>query len=442
MGRELPLVHPEDWEFLAEGGAHLVFLCASSRLRVCRVPKRHRLDYHAQQLFGQRVLGELLCDTHLLAASHVCLSEAFVHRLVAEAVAGDGRRAWDASAVRHPWFAEILPNCHSLHVPRQCVEPFPMVSFELKVKGGLPHSSPLIHSSRRRLKLAHSRYSLVQAFKQIIGNDHAPSKYDPRDLCSGRRERVSLALAELLRRPGNNLSVRINGSLVFPTSLARHSSVMCEEVLAACACAPSGQSIVNKLCELLCSEDAAARLERMQSIDLIDVEGASKIMDRLSHLTGNEEQALALVEESMGSFFPFDLCALSMWTSGTWLDTESATRLFGADISALMQLQVSSRNSDEELDLAYDRASALVEAMSAASCVALLRLWQVALAAKDASIVLTLQYSESDDSTGGWRHSTKFVDVTCKPASKALSLMEREVGMCRAIMAANTVPIS
>ena len=78
--------------------------------------------------------------------------------------------------------------------------------FELKPKCGFLPTSPLMDPRTAQLKRRHSSYVMQQRLKMKGGSIQEVSGYDPLDLFSGRRDRISSALSALAQCPQNNFS--------------------------------------------------------------------------------------------------------------------------------------------------------------------------------------------------------------------------------------------
>jgi hypothetical protein len=235
--------------------------------------------------------------------------------------------------------------------------------FEIKVKNGFTTTSPfLLESHSIKSRVSHYRIAQLVKLHDIRSGKSTPwgaafdtiSAYDPLDVCSGSPERVQKALYALAQSPQNNFIVynskceRVYGlsntsmdalldiCIAFVSrdrdfisnSLSRETKDMqissnasiesphCVEGTADCGCGePSNMSIPIPVVEVLdavarelCASDALQRLQLLQCLDLLDVEGAHRVYQRLVSLCiGNpcigdpQQQADVLITKQLES---------------------------------------------------------------------------------------------------------------------------------------------
>ena len=446
-----------DWEYLAEGSAHVLFRrLACKESCVLRIPKRVRLLPEPTTDFLLNVAVPLLGRQYLFFPSFVELSEQFVASLRREVGSGGhpGRRSWDPSSISFPWTAELLPNCFSPFIKATAPD---VLSVELKVKGGLRSSSPfLLGPARAKLHL--SRFQLAHAYKHFLSNGsfegYRSPGYRPIDLCSGDRDRVLEALRSLVDRPGNNLSVRINGRLVFGEFVGTIDELAqsWSSLLGDAASEDAMGSFLESVSHILVTESALPRLMRMQSLDTIDCEGCAVIFERLAFLCGSEVAALDMLRSSLGDPFPYDFSELFNKLSISTLSLSEQTTDGSGLVAKLMCTRVSASTSQEDLDNSYATAMGLVAELGVSECILFLRLWLVSLTAKDASVILSLMKEPTENGSsqqvhamngdGIGRHSAhryriayslKFIDINCKPVEKCISKIESEISMIHSL---------
>jgi len=216
---------------------------------------------------------------------------------------------------------------------------------------------------------------------------HEMSRYNPCDLCSGLSHLIRGALDDLFANPQNNL--------VISRSTHQHSS-------SESARKAEAKLIVSSLPKILSSERESVlqRLQLLQSFDLIDTEGAACIFERLEHLCHSRKMA---EEELCKSFFDFDVGVL-FWLECLFSSEVGATKSpplrqdCGA-VSALWNLRFGRkgecRRGEEQDRQRFESALELAKTLSASESILILQLWLLALAAKDASLLVCLSPLES-----------------------------------------------
>jgi hypothetical protein len=144
--------------------------------------------------------------------------------------------------------------------------------------------------------------------------------------------------------------------------------------------------VVDIISDILSEEDVLHRLELLQALDLIDVEGAHQIMLRLEHLTGSSEDALSALQCSIGLPYVFslpDLCN-HCWSIRNGSDKEhycssssqciDVKRRYGGAVADLLDMQIHSYITDEKLVLINNRAMHLTGTLNQNDCIVFLRL--------------------------------------------------------------------
>ena len=202
------------------------------------------------------------------------------------------------------------------------------LTFEIKVKGGLKGSSPFI-AADRSIKLRHSRYSLMQLYKQAkrvnrratVVNGGAEfawgkflglSNYEPLLLCSRDAAAVREELTKLVDNPQNNLRMCLNGRHLYGWDKANveglqkallasdfNSALTGTRVATATAGGEEGEGgsgtailsgLLDTLAAVLCGEEVLRRMKDMQLLDLLDMEGAARAYWRLVQCFNNENE--------------------------------------------------------------------------------------------------------------------------------------------------------
>jgi hypothetical protein len=340
-------------------------------------------------------------------------------------------RKCDAVALRSPAF-------------RRCI------AFEIKPKTCLKSCSPFV-KEQNCIKLRRNRFQIVQAYKDAKKHKNRPettlTEYQSKhsnsshvdDSYSGCANRIRRSLHDLSLAPKNYLRLFDNGLAISGWGEGNLGPLdsCCRNFLSN-ARGYSGQFdslgfghahnettntetavLLDALATILAGEDILQRIMCMQKLDVLDVEGASAVFSRLVDMNdGETAKALHKVEVCMTEPFDDDLLrALQqrhvMPRSGD-KDYESLDKEGCASFNArtatlptatpqlcgkyrildlLNQLELLAINN--ELDLATRRhrglqANEWVKELSEDDCAQLLKLWLMALAAKDCSVTISL----------------------------------------------------
>ena len=291
------------------------------------------------------------------------------------------------------------------------------LSVEIKVKCGLKSCSAFI-TEENAIKRLYSRFQIKQKFKSA-SKGVCPSDYDPADLCSGERDRVAAALRSLCENPQNNFAVWRNGVSSCQTDLDASNMPVIVEALSAVL--SSEQKVV------------LTRLQLLQSFDALESEGAACVFNRLVNLVGSSYESEQLLLESIDE---------RILTQAERIFCSDGAEPFSppwAAISTLFQLSKSEMHEGLLAD-----ATSLVDSMNREECVLALQLWLLALAAKDASLVVNLAFVQQHatiTTTGqglGWgvvhitgadsciAYSMSIVDMGIKDPAKCRGKIEME----------------
>jgi hypothetical protein len=286
------------------------------------------------------------------------------------------------------------------------------LTVELKVKCGLKASSPFI-PFHRRVKLTMSRYQLIQHTKDAQathpssggptwGKYIGHSNYMPEDLCSGDLPRLRRSLQSLLHNPQNNLRVSVDGkhrygwdevelSSLYDALRSVESGTVSSQGTGAEGEAQA-QEMLDAVAQILTKECVLQRLQALQDLDVLDVEGAALVYARVVNLCGDcRDAANRYLETSM--LQP----PVSMDTNGQrppLPNTYSAEcdDSCSSDISQrLRELRISESTPDKQWTAYRARATELIQRATLEECAHLLQLFMIALIARDASVVLALK---------------------------------------------------
>jgi hypothetical protein len=277
------------------------------------------------------------------------------------------------------------------------------------------------------------------------------SQYNPSDLCSQDQNRIGSALHDLESNPQNNFIISLDGERVYglqQTDLD-HLAASCSRFLESEVPSPSATEwtgrdlLYQRISSILSTETALKQLQLVQCVDLLDAEGMVLVFQRLLALLpltdpsdGSprsaqlEERALERIANESHNSFPLEVCSLlgqhrrvlndeliaslkeeshasrqhQIWSKQLELLSDSLTQDDPSVAShVLMQLYLLSlrigvmfASSSSAVDLAVleEQREQLclnyLQSLSLDDCVLLLRLWLFALAACDASAILTL----------------------------------------------------
>jgi Inositol-pentakisphosphate 2-kinase len=463
-----------DWTFLAEGNAHIVYRSNLDHSLILRIPKQIRLDRTQNTLFFDNILTPVFPSKYLNRPVYATIDSTFISNIQSSIVNPStklkSRRTWNTSHLISPWMAEILHNSNYIprliHINSENIAHISTLSFEFKVKCGIKSTSPYIPPSSR-IKLNMSRYELIQSFKAMETNRPLLFKYNPRDLCSQNKDRITASIRELVASPANNLTIRLDGVCVHPSESEEELLTTFANFLStdASSAIPYVSDIIS---DILIEEDVLHRLELLQAVDLIDVEGAYQIMMRLEHLAGSSEDALSALQGSIGLPLEFSLLELCdhCWSIRNRYEKESyytslsdhidAKERYGGVIAELLDMQIHSCIADEELAMINTRAMLLTDTLDEHDCIVLLRLFLLSLTAKDASVIIAMERNSESNKTSidfnnvdhisllhktgvHWKYSIKLLDINCKPPSKVLNKIEKEYDICRKLTAARSI---
>ncbi|XP_020403557.1 inositol-pentakisphosphate 2-kinase IPK1 isoform X1 [Zea mays] len=164
------------------------------------------------QAYAVHVMSQHLGANHVDGGVHVRVSRDFLE-LVEKNVLSS-RPPWrvNASSIDITADAALLIADHSLFsgTPKgsSCI------AVEIKAKCGFVPSSEYI-SKDNSIKKQVTRYKMHQHLKFHQGEISKTSEYNPLDLFSESKERISMAIKSFFSTPQNNFRIFVNGSLAF-----------------------------------------------------------------------------------------------------------------------------------------------------------------------------------------------------------------------------------
>ena len=503
----------DEWDYLAEGNHHIVLKYSGKKQsqtysgKVLRFAKLGSpSDDSVRASFIKGVVQPLFTSKYIQHPVQVTISGQFLLEISARI---DSRRPIGRRHKKVPQeecIGYIEPNLTvSLGTGLPACSPLARtICVEVKVKCGLLPCSPLIDEKSYTIKTNHSKYGFMQLVKcaqDRVGvttpwgeRIRAKSSYDPAELCSGDRAAVARACDNLVLCPQNNFIVYNNGELVYglrETDIDRwyrtcNSFMQCSgDKVSADHCS---RAVLDILSEVFCNEDILRRLQQLQALDILDVEGAHTVLAQLSTLMGGDtDRAIALVDACISSHSvspgvldiikPRLTCCNDKEEieAANTSESSSAPNLpweladdWGIDhdcsvadlmvleeslLHDLFLLHVSNRTPLFERLRRKQEAKMYISRLGKIECVLLLRLWLIALGAADASVMLCMSRSDDicwcmkesssqtenapglclhqcKDSTIGVVYSLSITDVGPKPASKVLSKAKVEGQLC------------
>ena len=187
--------------------------------------------------------------------------------------------------------------------------------------------------------------------------------------------------------------------------------------------------VLGALQDVLYADGILARLQIMQALDRpLDIEGTEAVLCRLVELHGGVlEQALSDVRHNI----VVTMLPLTRGT-GTGIDAEDLEeneKCALADYWHLDDLAHSTQSSQSDR---RTMALACVQRMPRFTCVWMLQVFLVSLAAKDASVMVCFRTSEweSAESDRGRYAIVKLIDTDPKPATKIVQRCAEEEQIC------------
>ncbi|KAJ0087309.1 hypothetical protein Patl1_09189 [Pistacia atlantica] len=234
-----------------------------------------------EQLYIQHVMSPLLGPKHVDAGMRVLVTREFLEYVQKDALCQRPALRVDAAEVDAHCDSVLLLSDHTLF-PQGILNGEPCIAVEIKPKCGfLPVSSFI--AEENAIKRRMTRYRIHQALKLHQKEISELSDYDPLDLFSGSKERMSKAIKALYTTPQNNFRVFLNGSLILgglggttgSTNFAIEEAF--EDALKCVIQADDGQrtnSFIQLVSEAAYHSGILDRLLEAQKLDYCDIEGA------------------------------------------------------------------------------------------------------------------------------------------------------------------------
>lgn len=425
-----------DWQYLTEGGKHVVFKNIRNTGKfvgkVLRVRKCMNCSNTLKNASATASSFEFLSDYDynvnriLYADSSDLLCQPLLYKLDKDVLVKlaeiaevkrrpkyKGKHLWDSTL--QSWdetselWGEILPNMflmHSFHDASQNswhnggaeskhIVERKVLTLELKIKGAFPSISPFLSNTLSQVKRQYGRYQLKQLAKSAgISKEASGTIHDPMDLFSMDATRIRSSLRDLTRFSTTILRAFVDGveisnieesDVYSPTS--RWASLSGTFLPNNLEYSANQAIVVEIMATLLLQCTFLKELSAAQKLDLVDVEGAAMIFDRLVSLVGDSREAENKLCESVTLMKPLleDL-RQCIYSSD---DTGIPSLHFTSDkiphfIKDLIDLQ----SSPAALD-------SYVTNLSCHECCVLLNLWLISLAAKDTSLMASFEVVKS-----------------------------------------------
>jgi hypothetical protein len=343
------------------------------------------------------------------------------------------------------------------------------LAIEIKPKAGYRACSPLV-DPLRRVKYRQSRFQLLQSlFQQGLvekpwSHQHmvpTRSAYDPIDLFSNDVGPMERAITALLACPQNNLKVWCRNQFLIGPSSNSHDNDAWKEVLAEYLSIDTllfhqvETTLARMIATILQQESLLSKLLKLQSLDVIDGDGAILIYRRLVELCHGSHQA---ANELLDDYCSIDAASLdgAIKTARRQdLLSESPfpapsdnnrVRQFCSLVKRVQELlldnsllSLSDATAAAKLDDVRDKALRLIQSFNRQDCQYLLQNWLLSLTMSDVSFFITCRHHvppEDNDTqtcktvvvapTVILQYELKVIDCDRKPAKKLQNRMEKE----------------
>jgi hypothetical protein len=440
----------DDWTFLAEGGAHVVLLNVNSSSpffgMVLKLPKQPIGNYC--WLFLEYSLKNWFGSDQMQYSSVISLDKTFISAVFSkiEYLRPVGRKktqtlivpaidgvaflernlfVLNRKSAKEIKFSSMIQFCKSN-------EAWSMdVAVEIKVKCGLHSVSPFLSSNPYSLiKLKMSRFELMQHYKlaqakgqsqhQVSwGTFERESVYNPSDLCSTELLRISRAIDALLSNPQNNLRILVDGKHIFGWDKPHKRDVL-DFSFAESTGNDERMSIdffKSAFSSIVHQETLFRQFEALQALDVIDSEGAQVIYNRGLEVMG-------------GDCDKFN-CELEQYFSSpvvTYSNHNRITELFGCCL-------VNEGDFDDSRLKKCNDALEIVASMTLADVLECLRIWMMAYVAKDASIIIPMNFCNENEGIPSVTclYEPQVIDIGCKSLHKISTRADEDREICRVV---------
>eukprot|EP01038_Epipyxis_sp_PR26KG_P004799 gene4799-6727_t len=334
------------------------------------------------------------------------------------------------------------------------------IGIEIKVKCGLKSTSPFIYNENKPyllIKYKCSKFKLMQMYKESQklknhsnqysvnwGNFESISEYNPSELCSQNSEYIKNNLNILINNPQNNFKFTFNGQHIHGWNIYDKDAIRkcCDVFLNKNNDHNNDMSldiIIDLLTKILAKESVLKKIQLLQKLDLIDSEGCDEIYRRLIQLiiedqtayndvnefSYNQAEIIAkkhIIDSLCEPLNPlyYDLMCDFECVNDNYANIEFKNHVLFQKyvvngnipmiVLSLIQHQIIDYSCVETVKMKSIGGWGLLEGLSIQDCVLLLKLWMIALIAKDASIMLAME-SQINDISYCYTNDDYIVDV-------------------------------
>jgi len=436
--------HPNDWDYINEGGKHAVFAYKSNdSSRFCGMVLRVNKDSFQSakcesfnEFSARTSTIEMSFRKYLDVPHKVHLDASFLEGLKRQAMESNrippSRRVdWGVQSQKcYSVVSELIPNYRGSAADT--------ISIEIKPKAGYLATSPLVRMGNE-CKYSTSRFQILQQLNHrgVVSkgwnkgkNLMYTSRFDPIDLFSRDADRIYLAVNALFDCPQNNLKVFCGESMLYGmgcqyntdksmNDCRRAISIVkgCSQSSLLCS-GESFKSLQSELTQivsdvLFMDSFLQMLLEKQRYYDILDADGAILVYNRLVSLCGNSNEEAEMLLDA--EYDPIK----KQCSSQTFEDF-------------VHYLNVRDRPSNETRESWYNAGTKLIEGLGKDECIILLQNWLLSLVLCDISFFIMLR--KCNTSGGSAANSTsqlittrcgvklsyeiKVVDYDRKPAKK------------------------
>lgn len=387
-----------NFTFLGEGKMHIVVFEHHCEY-ILRIPKCLSMDVDILQLwkttyqgveFLVNVLYPWFGEEYFFKPSGILLLSQEYRSILTTNLA----KCRDLHRIESSSFLQLAPftSAYHSHVKKSHTDG---LTIEIKPKCGLLSHSPFLLGCQR-IKRTTNRYELVRKQKSLMNNSSwkLPDRnlYSPLMLYSRNFSDVRHAVMDLLRDPVNNLRIQIGDSAIEAKTLMNANS---DHINLGFGSRPDSCDIfVDMLSSILCIDTVLQRLLAMQNLDLIDTLGANILFTRLCITCGSVVLAnKILLQELTKPIYEQYVRLGKVLAEGnieSSIDKECILSGLPRCVSSMVRSRVTLDSSQENQNIVFKEALNLVATFDIDDCLILLKLWMLALIAKDASVLINL----------------------------------------------------
>ena len=427
-----------EWKYVGEGGKHALFENASLAGKLLRIDKRFfrlaesgtdrptavvcepdRSGSYIESIVAPRLMPYVDIP-EAVALAWGFLRQLRKYALDADVIPSSRLQDWqpgpDVPHVSVRAIGMLVVDYRSLPpsiTSSNGASPPRKICIELKPKAGYLSWSPLINPMHRT-KLTKSRFSLLQTLHQqgLVEKGWTKthkgvrkSGYEPLDLFSGDAARMAQAIQNLIETPQNNFRIWYNDQpitnhgtlnpsdmLMMVKDLTGILDLSMEECESKFICIVTGL-----LLPPLKRETLIGKLLTLQKLDILDVDGAALVSERLLHVCEGSRQAAEdflsswtrLSDHKQGAIH--DLFENSPFRAPDELLTLLELCELVEQFHLLMTGTYPDVPSKCTLDDFHTNSTQLVARLSKQECAFLLANWLLSLAMCDVSIFLSFE---------------------------------------------------